>query len=362
MLVKLETSRDGGLMARIDGTISFPERQDPRLREAHTGESWEVTVTGSNPKGTVKFFRLDAGPAEIKAREEAQLAARRAEISEKKAYQAQEVKTFWDTVRPVFMDKVAEFGDFAKPAQEFAKSLDSGSIFQRYTPESLKSALDCKIKNCIGRQELRQAWDNRILSPIPETIPPEIPNKPQFMTRPIPCRWTSYWEGDGMRPGDNTRESQDEKTVETLTGNWVDIASQWLTVYTNIAGIDCNIDKDIAELQSRECTESVFYGRPEYVLTANSLIMTDIYKTCHDVLINMWREYTLHKYNFLCSHTEADGGLVRLIDSLPCIPVSNYDGFQEIAAVKITDGLCSCPEYMELSTWEDLESFMDYGD
>ena len=147
MLVKLETSRDGGLMARVDGTISFPERQDPRLREAQAGETWDITITGKNPKGTVKFFRLDAGPAEIKAREEAQLAARRAEISEKKAYQAQEVKTFWDTVRPVFMDKVAEFGDFAKPAQEFAKSLDSGSIFQRYTPESLKSALDCKIKN-----------------------------------------------------------------------------------------------------------------------------------------------------------------------------------------------------------------------
>ena len=362
MLVKLETSRDGGLMARVDGTISFPERQDPRLREAQAGETWDITITGKNPKGTVKFFRLDAGPAEIKAREEAQLAARRAEISEKKAYQAQEVKTFWDTVRPVFMDKVAEFGDFAKPAQEFAKSLDSGSIFQRYTPESLKSALDCKIKNCIGRQELRQAWDNRILSPMPENRPPEIPDNPKFETRPILCRWTSYWEGDGMRSGDNTRESQDEKTVETLAGDWEKIARDWLTYYASLAGLDCDIDKDITELKNRECLDTVFEGRPEYVLQADSLFMTDTYRRCHDRLINVWRGYTLHKYNYLCSHYDVDGGLVRLIDSVPCIPVANYDGYPEVAVVSIKSGICHCPEYMELSTWEDLESFMDYGD
>jgi hypothetical protein len=52
--VKFASARDGGVMAKIDGKVSFPERRGPQPKP---GEEWLVEITGQNPKGTVNFLK-----------------------------------------------------------------------------------------------------------------------------------------------------------------------------------------------------------------------------------------------------------------------------------------------------------------
>lgn len=56
--VTLETSREGGLMARIGRVVSFPARGTTIPPEAIPSQVWEVEVTGGSKNGRVYFFRF----------------------------------------------------------------------------------------------------------------------------------------------------------------------------------------------------------------------------------------------------------------------------------------------------------------
>jgi hypothetical protein len=53
--VIFEEGRNGGVMTRFEGKVSFPEKNGP---QPQAGEEWEVLNVSSNPKGTVNFLKL----------------------------------------------------------------------------------------------------------------------------------------------------------------------------------------------------------------------------------------------------------------------------------------------------------------
>lgn len=67
ILATFSAARDGGVMAIIDGKISFPGRRDWGKRQPLPGETWEVTITGSNASGRVNFLRAVRSPEEIQS-------------------------------------------------------------------------------------------------------------------------------------------------------------------------------------------------------------------------------------------------------------------------------------------------------
>lgn len=54
-VVTFEGGRDGSPMTRVNGKIAFPERGGKLPK---VGETWEVELAGTNPRGTVHFLRL----------------------------------------------------------------------------------------------------------------------------------------------------------------------------------------------------------------------------------------------------------------------------------------------------------------
>lgn len=53
--VVFEEGRNGGVMCRFEGKVSFPEKNGPQPK---ADEEWEVVNVSSNPKGTVNFLKL----------------------------------------------------------------------------------------------------------------------------------------------------------------------------------------------------------------------------------------------------------------------------------------------------------------
>ena len=54
MRIQFTPARNGGVMAKVDGIVSFPERRGP---QPQAGEVWEVEITGQNATGKVNFLR-----------------------------------------------------------------------------------------------------------------------------------------------------------------------------------------------------------------------------------------------------------------------------------------------------------------
>lgn len=70
--VIFEPARNGGVMARYDWKIGFPEKRGP---QPQPWEEWEVLGATLNPKGTVYFLKLGKKiDVEARAREEERLA------------------------------------------------------------------------------------------------------------------------------------------------------------------------------------------------------------------------------------------------------------------------------------------------
>ncbi len=52
--VQFQAARDGGVMARYEGKVAFPERRGP---QPQAGETWECEKAGENASGRVVFLR-----------------------------------------------------------------------------------------------------------------------------------------------------------------------------------------------------------------------------------------------------------------------------------------------------------------
>ena len=55
MYTVFEAGRNNSIMTRIDGVVSFPERNG---KQPKTGEVWEVEIIGKNSTGKVNFLRI----------------------------------------------------------------------------------------------------------------------------------------------------------------------------------------------------------------------------------------------------------------------------------------------------------------
>jgi len=54
-IVKFVSARNDGVMTKVEGRVSFPQRNGPQPQE---GSVWAVEIAGSNPRNTVNFLRL----------------------------------------------------------------------------------------------------------------------------------------------------------------------------------------------------------------------------------------------------------------------------------------------------------------
>ena len=54
MYTVFESGRNNSVMTKIDGVVSFPERNG---KQPKPGEVWEVEITGQNATGKVNFLR-----------------------------------------------------------------------------------------------------------------------------------------------------------------------------------------------------------------------------------------------------------------------------------------------------------------
>ena len=55
MYAVFESGRNNSIMTRIDGVVSFPERNG---KQPKPGEVWEVEIIGQNSTGKVNFLRM----------------------------------------------------------------------------------------------------------------------------------------------------------------------------------------------------------------------------------------------------------------------------------------------------------------
>ena len=55
MYAMFESGRNGSVMAKIDGVVSFPERNG---KQPKPGEVWEVEIISKNSTGKVNFLRM----------------------------------------------------------------------------------------------------------------------------------------------------------------------------------------------------------------------------------------------------------------------------------------------------------------
>ena len=363
IIVVFQSARGGGVMTHLNGRVAFPSKRDPRAGEPKDGETWVVSIEGENPRGTVWFLRLVESPTDRAERQAKAEAERRAKVLAR-----------WEELRPGLEKFLRKHGVLAKDALERISGWNAQSL-RHWNIESLECAIANIREDIEEKLAMADRWEKRIPAPHPGERPGENPSLEDFH---IPSRkiWTKHgvaWEGDGMRSGDNIRTDTlyEQEEVLVPAPGWEKSVQKYLVACANFASNHKMVEADLEKVKERmEKSPSLGDLEKAAANRENAVWQHEVFTTqdlgwlktpqaAQNLYVRRMENWARANTQFLLTHLEEkEGGLVRLVNNCPMIPVVRGEEPQEILLVQNEDGSWGDPWDM-LSNWDAVDSWRE---